>query len=431
MTERTMRQWVPGIVACRFLAAAALLAALAGGSTAAGAVVAGEAKARACGTVGAWLDPGSGETLAPDQLIRLMAGRNVVLLGEVHPVADHHRWQLQVLAGLHAHRPRLVVGFEMFPRSVQPALDAWTRGQYVESEFLATARWREVWGYDAGLYLPLFHFVRQNRLPMVAMNVERSLVARVGDEGWSAVPEAEREGVSDPAPASAAYRQSLAQVYAAKLEQGVGAAPPGAGGHGGDEGEAAPTIAEILESDEFGRFVESQLTWDRALAEALFAARADHPGALVAGIVGQGHIEYGYGIPHQLADLGEDSVAVLLPVTAGEACESLGPDAADAVFVVAPAEGAVAGAPRPRLGIMIEGVDGGVRVLEVIGGSVAEATGLAAGDLIVAAAGFPLDGSAALIEIVQRQAPGTWLPLDVVRDGETREFVARFPTRFE
>ena len=38
---------------------------------------------------------------------------------------------------------------------------------------------------------------------------------------------------------------------------------------------------------------------------------------------------------------------------------------------------------------------------------------------------------AELIEIIQRQAPGTWLPLEVRRDGETRHFVAKFPSSFE
>ena len=61
-------------------------------------------------------------------------------------------------------------------------------------------------------YMPLFQFARLNRIPMKALNVERSLVAKVGQQGWEAVPVAEREGVSDPAPASQAYQRDLARV---------------------------------------------------------------------------------------------------------------------------------------------------------------------------------------------------------------------------
>ena len=34
---------------------------------------------------------------------------------------------------------------------------------------------------------------------------------------------------------------------------------------------------------------------------------------MVVGIIGRGHLEYGYGTPSQLADLGVDRVSILLP----------------------------------------------------------------------------------------------------------------------
>ena len=64
--------------------------------------------------------------VAPGALIADMARRDVVLLGEHHDEADHHRWQLHTLAALHAQRPRMVIGFEAFPRRVQPVLDRLT-----------------------------------------------------------------------------------------------------------------------------------------------------------------------------------------------------------------------------------------------------------------------------------------------------------------
>src|SRR4051812_25118982 len=66
--------------------------------------------------------------VAPGQVITDMAQREVVLLGEEHTNADHHRWQLHTLAALHAQRPRMVIGFEAFPRRAQPVLDQWVAG---------------------------------------------------------------------------------------------------------------------------------------------------------------------------------------------------------------------------------------------------------------------------------------------------------------
>ncbi len=378
-----------------------------------------------CVQVGTWLEPASGKALAPERLLADMAKRSVVLLGESHDNAEHHRWQLHSLAALHAHNPNMVIGFEMFPRRVQPALDAWVAGEHDVKGFLEAANWREVWGFYEGLYLPLFHFARQNRIPMVALNVERSLISKVGREGWDAVPAEEREGVSDPASASQGYRESLAGVYAAKQVRASQTLGHQEEGQGADE---APDLDEVMEREDFQRFVQAQLTWDRAMAEALATARKERPEALVVGIVGRGHMEHRYGIPHQLAELGIADSAVLIPVEAEAACNDLAADLADGVFVVARSEEVETERPRPRLGVFIETTDQGVRVNQVVEGSVADATELAQGDIVMAAAGLPVADVSELIEIVQRQAPGTWLPLKVKRGEEEIEFVAKFPT---
>ena len=376
----------------------------------------------ACPAAGTWMDPANGRQLSHQDVIARAAGAEIVLLGEAHDQADHHRWQLSVLAGLHAKTDELVIGFESFPRSVQPALDTWVEGTWSDDTFLKEARWSEVWGMEPGLYLPLFDFARLYQLPMVALNVERKLVSKVGQEGWAAVPAEEREGVGDPKPASEAYRLSLGKVY----QQHVPARPKD-GDHGGKSEKLS--LEETMALPAFERFVEAQLTWDRAMAEALAAARARSGAPRVVGIVGSGHLQHRHGIPHQLADLGVGNVKVLLPMTPAAACETLNPGLADAVFVVERQDGPKR--PRPRLGVIIETAEEGVRIRNVAEGSVAAAAELQAGDLVREAAGQALERHSQLIEIVQRQAPGTWLPLRVQRGEETLDVIARFPTAFE
>ena len=401
-----------------------------------------------CAAPGTWLDPASGETLATGQLLAALAERPVVLLGEAHDDPEHHRWQLHTMAALHGRNPDMVLGFESFPRRVQPVLDRWVDGELDAGAFLEEVDWPTVWGYDPAFYLPLFHFARQNRIPMIALNVERDFVSRVRDEGWAAIPAADRHGLSDPAPAGAAYRESLAEIYVfERSHAGDIAAPddPHAAAEG-DQPHAAeseadappeksgnePDTASVIETEDFGRFVEAQLTWDRAMAEALAAARRQSPEALVVGILGRGHVEHRYGVPHQLADLGIPESAVLLPVDREAVCDKLPTDLADAVFVVDPAaRELVAGPPKARLGVLVATTEDGVRVENVMEGSVAEATGIEVGDIVVSAASFPLAEVGELVAIVQRQAPGTWLPLVIRRDGEELELVARFPTSFE
>jgi uncharacterized iron-regulated protein len=355
--------------------------------------------AAACVPAGTWLDPASGRVRTWPQVLRRVGAARVLLLGERHDAADDHRWQLSVLGALLADGRPLVVGVEMLPRRTQPALDRWLAGTGDERGLLRDVDWEAAWGVDAAPYLPLFHFARLHRLPMVALNVERRLVARVGEQGWAAVPRGDREGVADPAPPADAYVARLREVW---REQHAGAAT--------DDAAAA-------------RFVEAQLLWDRAMAEALAGGLRASPDALVVGIVGRGHAEYGHGIPHQLRALGVPAVVVLLPWDAAPPCPTPPPDVADAVFGLVPST-----APPPRrLGVTVAAADGGVRIAEVSPGGVGAAAGLRAGDVVVSAAGRGLRSAADLRAVVGRQPPGSCLPLRVRRGGRVREVVARFP----
>src|SRR5512134_1371003 len=136
----------------------------------------------ACPAPGQWIIPASGETVAANAVMTLHSTSAIVLLGESHSNADHHRWQLHTIAALHGRRPNMVLGIEMLPRRVQPILDRWVAGELTSAAFLEEVEWDRVWGFDPELYLPLFHFARLHRVPMVALNVDRALIAEVGRE---------------------------------------------------------------------------------------------------------------------------------------------------------------------------------------------------------------------------------------------------------
>ena len=261
-----------------------------------------------------WVEPGSGRAVSADTIIRRAAAADVVLLGEVHDNVDHHRWQLHTLAAIHGRRPEMVIGVEMLPRRAQPALDDWVAGRLDEAAFLDAVRWRETWGFDPALYMPLFHFARLQRIPLVALNVDRRLVARVARDGWAAVAEPDREGVGDPASPPDAYRQSLAEVF---------------GAHQGDVASEAAGETDTR----LARFTEAQLLWDRAMAEAISEAASRRPDAVVVGIAGSGHLAHGWGIPHQLVALGAAEPVVLLPIDEADA-GALPAGLADAAFVL-------------------------------------------------------------------------------------------------
>ncbi len=277
----------------RLLAAALALGVSAFGGTAAAHEGHTAPAGPACLTPAAWtgLDGERPRATGAPALLAEMAKRDVVLLGEHHDEDDHHRWQVQALAALHAQRPNMVIGFEMFPRRVQPALDRWVAGELTVRQFLEQSEWDKVWSMPADLYLPLFQFARINRIPHGGAEHRRRSSPRPSPrragtrsrrrsaKAWAAPPR-RRE----------AYREFLFDIYrehAARRSK--------------DGTKAAKTDAA------FRYFVESQTTWDRAMAEALAqyvvpGAAAEKP--LVVGIMGSGHIRFGHGVPHQLRDLG-------------------------------------------------------------------------------------------------------------------------------
>jgi uncharacterized iron-regulated protein len=377
-----------------------------------------------CPSPATWVDA-EGQILPVPAVFDRLARESVVLLGESHDDVEHHRWQLYTLAALHSRVPSMAIGFEMFPRRVQPALDRWVAGELDEQAFLKATDWATVWGFEAEFYLPLFRFARQNAIPMVALNVERSLIRRVGEDGWDGVPEAEREGVGEPAAASAGYRRFLARIFA--LKDQLRELTPEAAETAEEPDESA--LQAALADPAFQGFVDAQLAWDRAMAEALLAAQKDTGVTMAVGVMGSGHLIHGYGVPHQLRALGTENAAKLLPVQIGSgACAELGPGYVDLAFML-PTAVPESVRFRPLLGVMVEpsAAPEGARVVHVSPGSVAERAGLQPEDVVTNAAGEALTDQADLIRVVRRQAPGTWLPLIVHRDDQRLDLVARFP----
>jgi len=358
----------------------------------------------ACERPGQWWAPG-GKQLEDASLYKNLATSDAVMLGELHDRLEHHRWQLSSLAQLRAHEPNMVIGIEMLPRSSQQALDAWVSGQLDEEEFLRESKWYEHWGFNPELYLPILHFARLHGIPIHALDIERDLVRRIGRDGWDAVPIDERYGITAHASPDQKYLDGLKLMFDRHAAHGMN-----------------------MEEE---TFIRSQLARDRALAQGIHQARNDQDEPpLVVALIGRGHLDYGYGVPRQLKDLGLTKIPVLLPVSVSTDCAALDRDLARAVFSVD--QKGQHELQSLYLGISFEKKtedENGIRVTGVQTDSVASRAGLEVGDRIMQVAGMPVNEPVDIQLRVHRQSPGTWLPLLIERNGDEREIIARFPAK--
>lgn len=332
----------------------------------------------------------------------------VLLLGEIHTSPADHAWQLRTLEALAGRRP-LSLALEMIPAPRQSQLDRYGAGQLREEAFLQQVGWQEVWGHDPDLYLPLLRWARRERVPLLAINAEPELVRRVRREGLSANPGPARGGIGLPAPASAAERQRLELAWRGHRLPGT---TPRAGDSPAVPGMAPPPAQAGDEARDLERFIASQLLRDRAMAEAIAAARRREPARLVVVLIGQGHLEAQGGVPLQLGDLGLTQGILALrrpPLPPG-----CGP---------AP--------PGARLGAYLESPAGQVWVRRVAPGSAAAAAGLRPGDRILELNGTAVEHAGQVIRGVRLHPDGIPLQLTIERAGRRLKLRLTLPPRRE
>jgi uncharacterized iron-regulated protein len=207
----------------------------------------------------------------------------VIIVGELHDTAPHHWMQLRVIQGLDEADATVAVGLEMFEAQQQYQLDRWLRGELSEKEFIPI--YLRNWNYDWNLYADIFHYCRNNQIPMIGLNVPREVTGRIAQSGFSALDEGLLQELP---PVSCNVDKDYEEFIRRALES--------AHGHGTG----------------FQHFCEAQLVWDTVMAwHALkFLERnRDHHVVILAG---SGHA-WKRGIAEQIRRQSDLLYRVILP----------------------------------------------------------------------------------------------------------------------
>lgn len=128
--------------------------------------------------------------MARDELLKRLKAADVVLLGEIHDNAEHHRLRAQMLTDL-----RRATVFEHIAVDRQQAIDgvnATSAGAAPEPDaFFAAIGWEKS-GWSKYPNKLLFETALKLRLPIYAGDVTRALILNAAKEKQEALPEIER-----------------------------------------------------------------------------------------------------------------------------------------------------------------------------------------------------------------------------------------------
>ena len=190
-----------------------------------------------------------------------MAGKRVVILGEVHDNGVQHALRVAALRELVAKGARPALAFEQFDGDAQAAIDRARRERPGDAAYLiAQAKGAPSW--DWKLYQPFVALALEYDLPIVAANLSRADAMRI------AMAPAAKDAAALPPAFVASHEASIAR------------------GH-----------CDLLPADALPGMARAQIARDRALAAAI-APYADRGVVL---LTGNGHARIELGVPHWLS----------------------------------------------------------------------------------------------------------------------------------
>jgi uncharacterized iron-regulated protein len=291
--------------------------------------------------------------LSFDAITDQLKSIRVVYLGETHTRYEDHLLQLRVIRAMYRQNPELAIGMEMFNLVDQPVLDRYVIDHTIdEKEFLRQSHYFSKWSFDYRFYRDIINFARANRIPVLALNLDKETVSSVYQgKGLDGLTPEVRDSLPPERDLSLPdYRERMINFYVMHQQQ------PG-------------------QVNKFNDFFEAQALWDETMAETAADYLRAHPEQRLAVVAGRGHVEKENGIPPRLARRLPVSQVVLLNAESKEINE----DSADYVLFTPPAELP----PAAMLGVVLKQDGDKVRIDDLSPHGQGMKMGLRKGDIFL------------------------------------------------
>lgn len=294
---------------------------------------------------------------ATDSLDYKIQKTRVVLVGETHTNYGHHLNQLDIIKKSHEKWGGVItIGLEMVQQPFQSYLDDYVADKITEIEMLKGVEWYSRWRYDFRLYRPIFDYAKQNKIPLIALNIPTELTKKISRSGMSSLTPVERKQLPE-------IIDKTNTEYTARLRKIFG----------------MHSHSKSFNEKGFNKFVDAQLAWDEGMAFAASKYLKKHPEKRMVILAGSGHLINRAGIPsridRQLKLTPNNRSLVIL--SHSEKKYSL----KEADFSIASKD--ITLEPSGLIGIAMKDTKQGVAVTKTVESGAAQKAGLKEGDLLV------------------------------------------------
>jgi uncharacterized iron-regulated protein len=233
-----------------------------------------------------------GEPVSMEMVVDDLAKARIVYVGEFHTISRHHELQVEILRGLASRNRNVALAMEMFTAAQQPVVDSWLASKKTVSELiekLGNDRWTNLTDYHSVLYL-----ARDLGIPIICLNASEQIVRKVSREGFGSLSEEQKSLMpTDVDPINPLY----AKLLTIKLK-----------------------VHRAFQGKTLDRVIYAQALRDAVMARniAQFLESPQGTGKLLMVIAGNGHLNYGFGIPERVKRHLDVSYRIILPSESGE-----------------------------------------------------------------------------------------------------------------
>ena len=212
---------------------------------------------------------------------------DVIFVAETHDDKKHHEVQFDVVRSLWSKKIPLAIGLEMFQMDNQNFLDDWVEGRISEQDFKTI--FARNWSYDWSLYRNIFIFARDNRVPMIALNIPKDIILKVVRQGFASLSPEELKYL----PSGINNKLNKPQIdFLTKTFQAV--------------------FKREANGKVFANFSEAQAVRDSCMALIIASELKKHPGRKIVTLAGTWH-SVKHGIPERLSNIKSEVIVLEIP----------------------------------------------------------------------------------------------------------------------